>query len=139
MFYFILYKISQKVSFSIILIWVNMTIVCASWQFTFWNDKLLILLTHMFFVMCRNPLTWILGPSPACRPIWNKYRNSFKNLGAEKKGRFCNNSEIDALNSKRLSVENKAKLSQMETNCTSSAVLFICNFQLREFRFVLYR
>ena len=28
------------------------------------------------------------------------------------KGRFCNNSEIDILTSKRLSVENKAKLSE---------------------------
>ena len=31
------------------------------------------------------------------------------------KGRFYNNSEIDTLISKRLSVENKAKLSQLET------------------------
>ena len=30
------------------------------------------------------------------------------------KGGFCNNSEIDTLISKRLSVENKAKLSQLE-------------------------
>ena len=30
------------------------------------------------------------------------------------KGRFCDNSEIETLNSKRLSVENKAKLSQLE-------------------------
>ena len=29
------------------------------------------------------------------------------------KGRFCNNSEIDTLNSKGLSVENKAKPSQL--------------------------
>ena len=29
------------------------------------------------------------------------------------KGRLCNNSQIDTLNSKRLSVENKAKLSQL--------------------------
>ena len=35
--------------------------------------------------------------------------------------------------------ENEAKLSQLETQNTSSAVLFIYNFQLREFRFVLYR
>ena len=34
---------------------------------------------------------------------------------------------------------NKAKLSQLETQNTSSAVMFIYNFQLREFRFVVYR
>ena len=38
------------------------------------------------------------------------------------KGRFCNNSEIDTLISKRLSVENKAKLFQLEAQNTSSAV-----------------
>ena len=54
-------------------------------------------------------------------------------------GRFCNNSDLETLISKRFSVENKAKLSQLETQNTSSAVLFIYNFQLREFRFVLYR
>ena len=54
------------------------------------------------------------------------------------KGRFCNNSESDTLISKRVSVENKAKLSQLETQNTS-AVFFIYNFQLREFLFVLYR
>ena len=47
-------------------------------------------------------------------------------------------SEIDTLISKRLSVENNAKLSQLELKTPSSAVLFIYNFQLREFRFVLY-
>ena len=31
----------------------------------------------------------------------------------QNKGRFCNNSEIDTLISKRLSVENKVKLSQL--------------------------
>ena len=53
------------------------------------------------------------------------------------RGRFSNNSQIDSLISKRLSVENKAKLYQLETQNTSSAVLLILNFQLREFRFVL--
>ena len=53
------------------------------------------------------------------------------------KGRFCNNSTIDTLIAKHLSVENKAKLSQLETQNTSSAVLFIYNFKFREFRFVL--
>ena len=55
------------------------------------------------------------------------------------KGRFCNNSKICTLISKRLFVENKVKLSQLETQNTFSTVLFIYNFQLREFRFVLYR
>ena len=54
------------------------------------------------------------------------------------KGSFCNNTEIDTLISKRVSVENRAKLSQLETQNTSSAKLFIYNFRLREFRFVLY-
>ena len=45
-----------------------------------------------------------------------------------KQGRICNNSEIDTLISKRLSVENKAKLSQLETQNTSSAVLSILQF-----------
>ena len=45
----------------------------------------------------------------------------------------------NTLSAKRLSVEDKAKLSQLETQNTSSAVFFIYNFQLREFRFVLYR
>ena len=52
------------------------------------------------------------------------------------KGRFCNNCKIDTLISKWLSVEKKAKLSQLETQNTSSTVLFIFNFQLREFYFL---
>ena len=35
------------------------------------------------------------------------------NVLSQNKGRFCNNSEIDTLISKRFSVENKAKLSQL--------------------------
>ena len=49
---------------------------------------------------------------------------------------FLTIAKVDTLISKRLSVENEAKLSQLETQNTSSAVLFIYNFQLREFRFV---
>ena len=48
-------------------------------------------------------------------------------------GRFFNTSVIETPISKRLSVENKAKLSQLETQNTSSAVYFIYNFQLREY------
>ena len=44
---------------------------------------------------------------------------------ASNKGRFPNNSRIDTLISKRLYVENKAILYQLETQNTSSAVLFI--------------
>ena len=55
------------------------------------------------------------------------------NLAGVNKGRFCYNSEIDTLISKRWSVENKAKLSELETQNTPSVVLFIYNFQLREF------
>ena len=62
-----------------------------------------------------------------------------RNIITLNKGRFCNNSQIDTLISKRLSVENKAKLSQLETQDTSSAALFIYNTQLREFCFILYR
>ena len=40
------------------------------------------------------------------------------------KGRFCNNSEIDTLISKRLSVKNKAKLSQLEIQT------FLCSIVL---------
>ena len=70
--------------------------------------------------------------SAVLRKFWwtSVYRN---------KGRFCNYSRIVTLISKRLYVENKAKLSQLETENTYSAVLFIYHFQLREFRFVLYR
>ena len=62
-----------------------------------------------------------------------------KQLRDSNKDRFCDHSEIDTLISKQLSVENKEKLSQLETQNTSSVVLFIYIFQLREFRFVLYR
>ena len=55
------------------------------------------------------------------------------------KGRFCNNSEIDTLISKRLSVQNKAKLSQLEIVNKQYYGGGVSNFQLREFRFVLYR
>ena len=55
------------------------------------------------------------------------------------KGIFCNNTGIDTLISKRFSVESNVILSQLETQKNFSAVLSICNFQLREFRFVLYR
>ena len=40
-------------------------------------------------------------------------RNGNTDGGKENKGRFCNNSEIEIQFSKRLSVENKAKLSQL--------------------------
>ena len=53
---------------------------------------------------------------------------------------FCNISEYDTLISERLSVENKAKLSQLETRNTSSVVLFIpvervslCSLQITVF------
>ena len=49
---------------------------------------------------------------------------SLYQLGSDK-GRFCNNIETDTVISKRLSVENKAKVSQLETTNPSSAVLFI--------------
>ena len=66
-------------------------------------------------------------------------KTQFKFIAVSNNGRFCNNSKINKLISKRLSAENKAKLSQQETQNTSSTVLFIYNFQLTEFRFVLYR
>ena len=54
------------------------------------------------------------------------------------KGRFCNNSEMDTLISKRLPVENKEKLSQLEIvnkqYCGGGVFL-----ESWEFRFVLYR
>ena len=51
------------------------------------------------------------------------------------KGGFCNNSQIETLISKWLSVENKAKLSQLETQNTCSAVLLVetvslCSLQI---------
>ena len=49
------------------------------------------------------------------------------------KGRFYNNCEIEALISKRLYVDNKAKLSQLETQNTSPAVLFIYNSSRKSF------
>ena len=52
---------------------------------------------------------------------------------------LCNNSEIDTLISKRLSVENKAKLSQLEILNKQYCGGGVLGFQLREFRFVLYR
>ena len=55
------------------------------------------------------------------------------------KGRFCNNSEIYQLILKRLSVENKAKLSQMKIVDKQYCGRGVLSFQLGEFRFVLYR
>ena len=55
------------------------------------------------------------------------------------KGRFCNNSEVDTLILKRLSVENKAKLSQLEIVNMQYCGGGVLSVQLREFRFVLYR
>ena len=47
-------------------------------------------------------------------PFLKNYPTCFKEkmFTDENKGRFCNNSEVDTLISKQLSVENKAKLSQ---------------------------
>ena len=56
------------------------------------------------------------------------YREQSETLN--KNGRFCNNIEIYTLFSKRLSVENKAKLSQIETQNTSTTVLFIYSSEL---------
>ena len=66
------------------------------------------------------------------RKIVEKIVHSFAIWALCKIDRFGNNSKIYTLISKRLSVENKAKLSQLETQNTCSAVLFIYNFQLRE-------
>ena len=54
------------------------------------------------------------------------------------KGRFGENREIDTLITKRLYVENKAKLSQLEI-VNKQYCGGVVSFQLREFRFVLYR
>ena len=54
------------------------------------------------------------------------------------KGWFCNNSEIGTLIYKRLSVENKAKLSPLEI-VNKQYWWGVLSFQLRESRFVLYR
>ena len=67
-----------------------------------------------------------------------KYFCKTNQCNAMNKGRFCNNSEINTLISKRLYVKNNARLSQLETQNTS-ALLFNLNFQLREFHFVLHR
>ena len=56
-----------------------------------------------------------------------------------KKGRFDNNSEIGALVSKRLYVENKAKLSELKIVNKQYCRGDVLSFQLREFHFVLYR
>ena len=55
------------------------------------------------------------------------------------KGRFCNNSEIDTLISKGLSLENKAKQSQLEIVNKQYCGGGVSSFQLREFRSALYR
>ena len=55
------------------------------------------------------------------------------------KDRFCNNNEIHIIISKRLSVENKAKLSPMEIVNRQYCRRGVLSFQLREFGFVLYR
>ena len=97
---------------------------------------------------CLSPCSWIFSSmARVCEMCFLKERQFFFaiNLAITKttrqqdnKGRFCNNSEIDTLISERLSVENKAKLSQLEivNNYCEEGVL--C-FQLRESRFVLYR
>ena len=53
------------------------------------------------------------------------------------KGRFYNNSKIDTLISRRLSVENKAKFSKLKiVNTVNNRGVGVLSFQLREFRFV---
>ena len=53
-------------------------------------------------------ISWIF--TVALLNIWYPLFSS----GLHNKGRFCNNNEIDTLISKQLSVENKAKRSQLE-------------------------
>ena len=75
--------------------------------------------------------------------VWQSYNIYYTRmvlfLVQVNKGRFCNNSEIYTLISKRLPVENKAKLSTGILNkqyCEEG----LLSFQLREFRLqVLYR
>ena len=56
-----------------------------------------------------------------------------------KKGIFYNNSEINTLISKRLPVENKGKLSQLQIVNKKYCVGGVLCFHLKEFRFLLYR
>ena len=51
-------------------------------------------------------------PTLLAKGVAFMYHGTF--IKRNNKGRFFNNSEMDALISKRLSVENKAKLSQLE-------------------------
>ena len=59
-------------------------------------------------------------------------------ISSYNKGRFCN-SGIFTLIAKRLSIENKAKLPQLEIVNKQYCKGGVLSFQLREFRFVLYR
>ena len=59
-------------------------------------------------------------------------------MNTGQQGRSCNNSEIDTLNYKRLSLENKKKLSQLKIVNKQYGRGGVLSFQLREFRFVLY-
>ena len=68
-----------------------------------------------------------------------------KRLSAESKAKLsqltradCNNSEIDILISKRLSIKNKEKLSQFEVVNKQYCWGGVLSFQLQEFHFVLY-
>ena len=103
----------------------------------------------MIYIYIYNLLTWNKKEYISCCDskfhatqrssdnLYNVYLYIYKYIYITKystiynKGRFYNNSKIDTLISKRLSVKNKAKLSQLETQNTSRAVLFIYNSQLR--------
>ena len=52
-------------------------------------------------------------------------------------GRFCNNSAIDAFSSKRLSVENKVKLSQLETRQLLNSIVYL-QFSVSSYHWVAF-
>ena len=82
-------------------------------------------------------LNWLIITVPTAGFLYIFFAKTNYNVAANK-GRFCNNSKIDKLISKRLYVENKAKLFQLETQNTCSIVylkfpverVLLCSLQI---------
>ena len=81
------------------------------------TDRQLAALMLLIFPINRTHMHWIwINIELSQRLLRINGFNGFKHQlipGNSNKGRFCNNSNIDTLISRRLSVENNAKLSQL--------------------------
>ena len=111
------------------------------------KNKYFLFLVQLQAQILKIPSTFCTMPKGNCKVGYGKNSTQRSQVAMElqlkgnhcNKGSFCNNSEIDTLNSERLSVENKAKFSQLEIlNNLSMLVerVSLCFLQIITFKLV---